>query len=218
MRDIQALLFDADGTLLDTYDLIVASMRHTVNGIAGGNWDDDELMARVGTPLPEQMTHFADGDPERAEELTRLYREHNDGIHDEGIKAFPDTREALQMLADAGFRMGVVTSKRHYLANRGLEMCGLAGFFDVLVGSDDWPEHKPAAGPILRGCELLGVAPEHCAYVGDSPFDIQAGNAAGCLSVAALWGMFKPAELDACHPDMRCASLTEFAREAAQWS
>ena len=87
-----------------------------------------------------------------------------------------------------------------------------------LVGSDDWPEHKPAAGPILRGCELLGVAPEHCAYVGDSPFDIQAGNAAGCLSVAALWGMFKPAELDACHPDMRCASLTEFAREAAQWS
>ena len=135
MRDIHALLFDADGTLLDTYDLIVTSMRHTVNDVAGGNYGDEELMARVGTPLLDQMVHFADGDSKRAEELTQLYREHNDSIHDERIKAFPGTKEALQMLADAGFRMGVVTSKRHYLANRGLEMCGLAGFFDVLIGS-----------------------------------------------------------------------------------
>ncbi len=217
MRDIHALLFDADGTLLDTYDLIVTSMRHTVNDVAGGNYGDEELMARVGTPLLDQMVHFADGDSKRAEELTQLYREHNDSIHDERIKAFPGTKEALQMLADAGFGMGVVTSKRHYLANRGLEMCGLAGFFDVLIGSDDWPEHKPSAGPVLRGCELLDVAAAQCAYIGDSPFDIQAGNAAGCLSVAALWGMFKPAELDACHPDMRCDSLLEFAREAVQW-
>ena len=217
MKDIKGLLFDADGTLLDTYGIILTSMRHTVNGIAGGSYADDELMARVGTPLLDQMLRFADGDEARAQELVDLYRKHNDGIHDEAIRPFPDTKEALAMLADAGFKMGVVTSKRHFMAERGLRMSGILGYFDVLVASDDWPEHKPDPGPVLYGCELLGIDPGNCAYVGDSPYDIQAGNAAGCLTVAALWGMFPTGELEACRPDMSCTSLSEFAREAATW-
>lgn len=216
MKDIKGLLFDADGTLLDTYGIILTSMRHTVNGIAGGNYGDDELMARVGTPLLDQMLHFANGDEDRAQELVDLYRKHNDGIHDENIRPFPDTKEALGMLSDAGFRMGVVTSKRHFMADRGLRMSGIAQYFDVLVASDDWPEHKPEPGPVLRGCELLGIPPEECAYIGDSPFDIQAGNSAGCFTVAALWGMFPAGELEACSPDMACTSLLEFARKATK--
>lgn len=216
MNEPKALLFDADGTLLDTYGIILASMDHTVNGIAGGSYSDAELMARVGTPLLDQMLHFTGGDEGRAEELVRLYREHNDGIHDAAIRPFADTKEALELLARAGFPMGVVTSKRHYMAERGLELCGLLPFFDVLIGSDDWPEHKPQPGPVLHGCELLGAEPGRCAYVGDSPFDVQAANAAGCFSVAATWGMFPAAELDACHPDMSCASLLEFARRATE--
>ena len=159
MKDIKGLLFDADGTLLDTYGIILTSMRHTVNGIAGGSYADEELMARVGTPLLDQMLHFSGGDEGRAQELVDLYRKHNDGIHDEAIRPFPDTKEALAMLADAGFRMGVVTSKRHFMADRGLRMSGIAQYFDVLVASDDWPEHKPEPGPVLRGCELLRSTP-----------------------------------------------------------
>ena len=109
--------------------------------------------------------------------------------------------------------MGVVTSKRHWLAQRGLEICGLDSFFEFLVGSDDWLEHKPAPGPILHGCELLGIAPVQCIYIGDSPFDIQAANAAGCQSVAALWGMFTEEELVACKPDLSVHSLQEFVKD-----
>ena len=107
--------------------------------------------------------------------------------------------------------MGVVTSKRHELAERGLELTGIAEFFDVLIAPDDWPEHEPAPGPILRECELLGLDPHACLYIGDSPYDIQAGNRAGCLTVAALWGMFPAAALEAESPALTCTNLSQLA-------
>ena len=179
MNDIRGVLFDADGTLIDTYDIILTSMRYAVNDVLGCSLDDAELMAGVGTPLYDQMLHFTGGDETRATEITQIYRDHNDGVHDARIRAFGDTKAALERFQAAGIPMGVVTSKRHAMAQRGLEMSGIAGYFQFLIGHDDWPEHKPAPGPILRGCELLGTAPERSLYVGDSPFDIQAGNAAG---------------------------------------
>lgn len=210
---LDAVLFDVDGTLLDTYGIILTSMRYTVNGLGGEDYSDAELMEYVGTPLYDQMLRFTHDDAEKAQQLVDAYRAHNDAIHDDGVRAFPDTRAALEILAATGLRMGVVTSKRHFMAERGLALCGLIEFFDVLIGSDDWPEHKPSPGPLLHGCDLLEVAPTRCAYVGDSPFDIQAANAAGCFSVAALWGMFAPSELKACNPDIACTSLVEVARQ-----
>ena len=160
MNDIQGVLFDADGTLIDTYDIILTSMRYAVNDVLGCSLDDDELMAGVGTPLYDQMLHFTGGDAARATEITQIYRDHNDGVHDARIRAFGDTKAALERFQAAGIPMGVVTSKRHAMAQRGLEMSGIADHCQFLIGHDDWPEHKPAPGPILRGCELLGVAPE----------------------------------------------------------
>lgn len=211
MRD--TVLFDLDGTLLDTYEMILISMRYTVNEVEGKNHTDEELMAGVGTPLYDQMLHFANGDANRAEELTTIYRSYNDSIHDKRVSAFPGTKEALEKLTSAGYRMGVVTSKRHWLAQRGLEISGIADFFDVLIGADDWDEHKPDPGPILHACELLDATSDECIYVGDSPFDIQAANAARCMSVAALWGMFPAEALEACKPDISCLSLGEFVHE-----
>lgn len=211
MQGIQGVLFDADGTLIDTYEIILTSMRYAINDVLGRSLSDAELMAGVGTPLYDQMLHFADGDKARSEEIVQIYRDHNGIVHDERIRSFPDTKAALDRLRAAGLPLGVVTSKRHAMAQRGLEMSGIADPFQFLIGHDDWPEHKPAPGPILRGCELLGVAPEHCLYVGDSPFDIQAGNAAGCVTAAALWGMFPRETLAAEHPTILCDSLTEVA-------
>ena len=165
----------------------------------------------ASSTLYDQMLHFTGGDETRATEITQIYRDHNDGVHDARIRAFGDTKAALERFQAAGIPMGVVTSKRHAMAQRGLEMSGIAGYFQFLIGHDDWPEHKPAPGPILRGCELLGTAPERSLYVGDSPFDIQAGNAAGCATVAALWGMFPREALAAERPTFMCDSLTELA-------
>ncbi len=215
MNDIQGVLFDEDGTLIDTYDIILASMRHTINDVLGRDLPDEALMAGVGTPLYDQMLSFAEGDEALAEHLLSTYREHNVAVHDASVRAFPDTRAALERLRDAGVPMGVVTSKRHALAQRGLDMSGIAEFFDVLIAPDDWPEHKPAPGPILRACELMGLDASRCLYVGDSPFDMQAGNAAGCATVAALWGMFPPEALAAENPTMACDSLSEMVERLA---
>ena len=207
---VRGVLFDLDGTLVDTYELILVSFRHTVREVLGRDYPDDVLMAKVGQPLDVQMWDFTD-DEAVHDRLRDAYRAYNAEIHDRLIKRFPGTRDAVERIIAAGLPVGVVTSKRHAPAMAALESCGISDLFDVVVGSDDWPEHKPAPGPVLRGCDLLGVVPSACAYVGDSPFDIQAGNAAGCLTVAALWGMFPEGDLAAVRPTARCASLSAVA-------
>lgn len=212
MNGIQGVLFDADGTLIDTHDIILSSMRYTINDVLGENATDAELMAGVGTPLYDQMLDFAEGDVALAQSLVQTYRDHNDTVHDAGIRAFDDAVDALGCLAAAGIPLGVVTSKRHAMAARGLRLCGIEDFFEVLIGSDDFSEHKPAPGPILHACRLMKLDPLSCVYVGDSPFDIQAGNAAGCRTVAALWGMFSPAALRRETPTISCDSLSQTAK------
>lgn len=211
MNDVKGLLFDGDGTLIDTYDMILRSMRKTLNDGEGMNWSDAELMVGVGTPLLDQMLHFTQSDVPRAERLVDEYRAHNDSIHDAGIRAFEGTAEVLERFRAAGIPMGVVTSKRHELAERGFRLTGIFDFFDVFIAADDWPEHKPKPGPILHACDLLDLAPAQCFYIGDSPYDIQAGNAAGCRTVAVSWGMFSAEALAAEHPTFMIDSLSELA-------
>lgn len=196
---IKGVLFDLDGTLLDTYDLILASMRHTVKTVLGRDYSDEILMHQVGTPLEAQMKYYS-ADSDVQAEMLAVYRAHNHEVHDGCVRAFPGVGETLRALHDAGLRIGVVTSKRHALAQRGLDVCGLADYVEFLVGPDDFPAHKPDPGPVLYGCELAGLSPEECLYVGDSPFDIQAGNGAGCVTVAVLWGMFSREALEAERP------------------
>lgn len=198
-EQIKGVLFDNDGTLVDTQQLILVSMRHATREVLGRIIPDDVLMAEVGTPLATQMEHLAD-DPSQAETLLRTYRSYNEHIHDERVRSFDGIAEMLSELKRRGLATGVVTSKMHPLAWRGLEVCGLSGDIDFLIGPDDFPEHKPAPGPVLYGCKLAGLEPEQCLYVGDSPFDIQAGNAARCATVAVMWGMFSRDALEACNP------------------
>lgn len=204
-----AILFDADGTLIDTYEIILASMRYSINEVLGKNHTDAELMHGVGTPLIDQMVFFCDGDRPLADHIIQVYRDHNDIVHDANICAFPDTAAALGRLQAAGIKLGVVTSKRHAMAARGLEMSGIAPYLPILIGHDDCAEHKPQPGPILLGCQMLDTTPARTLYVGDSPYDIQAGNAAGCATAAALWGMFSEEELRTQNPTYEASSLTE---------
>lgn len=207
-RNIQAVLFDLDGTLLDTHDLLLTTFRHATRTVLHEVVPDERLMAKVGQPLNTQMWDFTD-DPAVHEELCRVYREYNAEIHDDLIKLFAGTVPMLERLKEAGYPLAVVTSKRHEIAMRGITRFDLGKYFEFLIGSDDWPEHKPHPGPVAHGCERLGFDARSCLYVGDSPFDMQSGNGAGCATAAALWGMFSQAALEAEHPMFVCADGTD---------
>ncbi|TLM97327.1 MAG: HAD family hydrolase [Actinobacteria bacterium] len=183
---IECVLFDLDGTLIDTLNLILESMRYTTATVLGEALPDDVLMHNVGVPLAVQMEEFAPG---RADELLAVYREHNARVHDVLVREYPGVDDGLAALSEAGFRMAVVTSKLHLVAQRGLDRFSLGRFFEFLLGSDDVARHKPDPEPLLHAARLLGVAPERCAYVGDSPHDVSAARAAGMVAVAAQWGV-----------------------------
>ena len=183
----RTVLFDLDGTLVDSGAIILASFRHATSTVLRREIPDHELLAAVGGPgLREQMEAL---DPERAEELIAVYSAHNAGLHD-GLEPCTGVLEALRTLHDEeGRRLGVVTAKRRASLDLAFEVIReLRGFFDVTVGAEDTERHKPNPAPLLFALEHLGEDPAGAVYVGDSRFDVQAAKAAGIGSVAVTWG------------------------------
>lgn len=205
-RCVRAVLFDLDGTLVDTIELIMASFRHATEAVLGAAVADDLLLAGVGTPLAMQMRSFSE---EHAEELVRVYREHNLVVHDTLAAEFPGVGDVLRELKRAGYPIGVVTSKLSVMAWRGLRLFDLADYIDVMVGADDVTVHKPDPYPLNYAAGLLGVALTECAYIGDSPHDMQAAVAGGAVSIAALWGPFDREVVMGPGPDYALESITD---------
>ena len=162
-RDV--VLFDLDGTVLDTYAPILESMRYATKTVLGEPLPDAELIAKVGQPLVVQMQTFAADHgyaPEVADELTRVYREFNERDLDEKSKPFPGVPEAIAALKNAGFTVGVVTSKRVALATKSLKAHGLFDVFACVNGAEDSAAHKPDPEPLLAAAKKLGVSPDRC--------------------------------------------------------
>jgi pyrophosphatase PpaX len=197
---LRAVLFDFDGTLVDTTELIYQSMRHATGEVLGKELSREFLLANVGQPLPRQMELIDAG---RAEALLESYRLHNEEHHDALIQEFPGVERSLARLRAGGVEIVVVTSKRRFSVEMALESFpGLKEVVDLFVTMEDTAEHKPDPAPLLKGLELLGdVTPEEAAYVGDSPFDVAAAKAAGITSVAVSWGAFSEDTLREAEPD-----------------
>ncbi|MDP8972185.1 MAG: HAD hydrolase-like protein [Actinomycetota bacterium] len=200
---MKAVLFDFDGTIVDTTELIYESMRRATGEVLGRELGRETLMANVGQPLPRQMELLADGQPKKTEELLEVYLHHNEELHEGLIREFPNVGTSLARLRDAGLRLAVVTSKRRFSVEMALDSFpDLRDVFDVFVTMEDTSEHKPLPAPLLKGLELLGdVPPERAAYVGDAPFDVAAAYAAGVTSVAVSWGAFTAEALRAAGTD-----------------
>lgn len=190
-RDVA--LFDLDGTVLDTYAPILESMRYATKTVFGEALPDSKLVSMVGQPLVIQMQAFAAErgcGSEVADELTRVYREYNERDLDEKSFPFPGIPEAIASLKNAGFTVGVVTSKRAVLATKSLKAHGLFDAFACVNGAEDSTAHKPDPDPLLTAAKKLGVSPDRCVYVGDSPYDLQAAHAANMPCVGVAWGKF----------------------------
>jgi pyrophosphatase PpaX len=194
------VLFDLDGTLIDSGPMILASMQHVARTVLGREMAYEEIAATVGGQgLVAQMRSF---DPERVEELLEAYRAHNDPLHDT-LEAFDEVLSLLPRLREKGRRLGIVTAKRHRsIALAFARFPELEEHVDVVIASEDTERHKPDPDPILAALDRLGAEPSEAAYVGDSPFDVRAAKAAGVFAVAVGWGgIHKDERLLAEEPD-----------------
>jgi pyrophosphatase PpaX len=193
------VLFDLDGTVIDSGAIILASMRHAAEEVLGTAPPDELLMAAVGGPgLEAQMHALA---PDRVEELVSVYRAHNEPLHDE-LVCCTGMEDVLVQLKEEGRRLGIVTAKRRATVDLAFNVLPLRNLFDTIVGGDETARHKPDPEPLLLAAERLDVEPDTCVYVGDSPFDIRAAKAADMHAVAVTWGgIHDRAKLDAEHPD-----------------
>jgi pyrophosphatase PpaX len=203
-----AVLFDLDGTLIDSIELILNSARHAFAGRNGHVPGDTEWLSHVGTPLATTFRRYA-RDEDDVEALITKYREYQLANHDRLTSAYGTVVETLTALRAAGHQLGIVTSKTEWLARRGLEHVGLGGHFDVIVGCDTCDLHKPDPGPVLFALRALAREPADAVFVGDSVHDMLAGNAAGVATIAALWGPFSREDLAASEPKHYLERISE---------
>ena len=200
------ILFDLDGTLIDTTELILASFAWTFDHHLPGRLPArDALVHTFGRSLPAVLRELAaaqgEADPDvLAGQMLASYRDFQLEQHDALIKPFPGVAEMLRALRPR-HRLGLVTSKREGFARRGLRLFGLDELFEVAVFHDDTTRHKPEPEPLLLAAARAAVPPGEVVYVGDSIHDVAAGRAAGMRTVSVLWGPFERSTLERAGPD-----------------
>lgn len=186
---IRGILFDFDGTLANTNDLIFSAFEHTFAQFLHRKVSREEIVKTFGLPLAEAMALYAPS-PDMIMDMRAVYRQFNLEHHDEMIKTIDGVADALAALHRQGLKMAVVTSKKSPMANRGLKCCGLEAFISAVVGCDDTVNNKPHPEPMFKACSMLDVLPQECICVGDSPFDLQSGQRAGALTAAVRYTSF----------------------------
>ena len=194
-----AILFDLDGTLIDSIELILSSARYAFQKLERECPSDAEWLTGVGIPLFTMFGRYARDDADRAA-LIAAYREYQMEHHDRLIRCYDDVIDTVVELRRRGHELAIVTSKSEYLALRALNHVGLARHVDTIVGCDASTRHKPDPEPVRIALHRLGYAPTDAIFVGDSIHDILAGNGAGVRSAAALWGPFTRPDLEPGNP------------------
>ncbi|MED4204548.1 pyrophosphatase PpaX [Neobacillus mesonae] len=183
---ITTLLFDLDGTLIDTNELIIATYLHTLEKYYPGKYGREDVLPFMGPTLHEA---FGSVDPERVEEMVAEYRAFNLSQHDVLVREFPGVYETIKTLKEKGYKLAIVTTKREDVAIKGLRLMKLDAFFDVVVAMDHVEKVKPDPEPLLKALEQLESTPSEAIMVGDNYHDILGGKNAGTLTAAVAWSL-----------------------------
>lgn len=206
IQPLKAVLFDLDGTVIDSVDHIVACWQHTVRACLGREIGREEVLRTLGRALLECFEEVAPG---RSGEMREVYRAYQVQTHDTMVMPVPGAVETLERLKAAGLLLGLATSKPLQVAHEGMALFNLAPLFDTLVTYEDTSRHKPYPDPVLVACERLGVEAGDALYVGDAVVDIQAGKAAGSRTAGVTWGAASRDDLLAAGPDYVISEIGE---------
>ena len=207
-RLVPAVLFDLDGTLIDSIELILNSARYAFQKLGRESPSDEEWTAGIGIPLFTMFGRYArDAADQRA--LIAAYREYQLEHHDRLVRCYDAVVDTVGEIRARGHEIAIVTSKSEYLSLRALALVGLARHVDTVVGCDATSRHKPDPEPVRLALHRLGRAPHEAVFVGDSVHDLLAGNAAGVRTFAALWGAFRRQDLEPGSPSAWLESISQ---------
>lgn len=203
--EVSTILWDMDGTLVDSVPLIVESFRYTVREHTGLTLPDEVFVAGIGMPLSEQLKTFS-RDTAECDSMREMYSRYyvQNALR---VSPFDGVEALLGRLKAEGFRQGIVTSKSRAGLDRVLKQFSWEGLFDVTVGADEVTRGKPNPEPVLLALEQLGVTASDAWMIGDSPHDLEAGKAAGTRIGAVSWGPFEHSLLHKQQPDAFFESL-----------
>lgn len=210
MKDkITTILFDLDGTLLDTYELIIQSFMHTFDHFVPGRFTREDCISFIG---PSLYDTFGSVLPEKTEEMVAYYREFNKNHHDALVREFPGVIDTVQTLYNQGYKLGIVTTKMKDTTLQGLELVNIRPYFQTIVALDDVEKTKPDAEPIYKALAELDAKPEEAIMVGDSHHDILAGKNAGTKTAGVAWTIKGEETLRQYEPDYMLAAMPDLLR------
>jgi pyrophosphatase PpaX len=205
-NNINTILFDLDGTLIDTNELIISSYLHTLEKYFPKQYTREDVLPFMG---PSLMEVFGRLDPDRAEEMIRTYREFNISNHDLLVKEFDGVYETVKTLKENNFKLGIVTTKMENVAKMGLKLTKLEPFFEAIVAIDHVKKIKPDPEPIYKALEHLGSRPEEAIMIGDNYHDILGGKNAGTKTAGVAWSLKGRAALEAYGPDFMLDNMRD---------
>ncbi|WP_096202463.1 pyrophosphatase PpaX [Bacillus sp. FJAT-45350] len=203
---VDTILFDLDGTLINTNELIITSFLHTLDHYYPGEYTREKVINFIGPPLYDSFYGIDSG---RVDEMIGMYREHNLAHHDDLILEYKGVYETIKTLHEKGYKLAVVTTKKRNTAQRGLDVSGLNKFFDVLVSIDDVEKVKPDPEPLNKAMKALSSSPETTLMVGDSQYDILGGKNAGTLTAGVSWTIKGEEFLSSYEPDVMLSNMSD---------
>ena len=211
---LRYVLFDLDGTLIDSTDLIVSSYEHTYRA-HGRLMTRDQIQSDLGLPLSDTLARYFRGSELHA--ATSTYLDYNLARHDDAVRSVAGVADLVRRLRFGGLRLGVVTSKVRETARRGMALCNLDSMFEVLIAKEDTQRHKPDSEPLLFALAAMEADAAEAAYVGDSPLDVEAADNACVRSIAALWRPITEGEFAGLDPDAYARTPGEAADILEAW-
>lgn len=194
----KALLFDFDGTLLDTNDLIIQTFMYILDERFPGQYSTQDCLKFIGPSLKQTFDEITPGE---TDSMIMKYKEWNTAHHDELVKSYDEVAETLVALHKEGIKLAIVSTKSREGLARGLKVLDVAHLFEVIIGSDEVTHVKPHPEPVLLALDKLGVKKEEAIMIGDNSHDIEGGKNAGVRTAGVAWSAKGESYLQQFNPD-----------------